>query len=108
NEEKIRERYSQLLKQSSLQTNREITPDNILEIFYEEEIGRVSPEVSVRLNEWLKFYPKSLILEALHRSINAQKPISYANSIIENWRSQRVRTYKDVIRLDNAFNCWGD
>lgn len=47
------------------------------------------------------------LLEALHRSINAQKPISYANSIIENWRIQGVRAYKDVIRLDNAFNRWG-
>src|SRR5699024_8131783 len=52
NEEKILERYSQLLKQSSLQPNREITPDNILRIFYEEQIDTVSPEVSVRLNEW--------------------------------------------------------
>lgn len=108
NEEKILERYSRLIKQSSLQTNREITPDNILRVFYEEQIGRVSPEVSVRLNEWLKFYPKSLILEALHRSRNAQKPISYANSIIENWRNQGVKTYKDVIRLDNASNRWDE
>ena len=106
NEEKILERYSQLLKQSSVQPNREITPDNILRIFYEEQIGTVSPEVSVRLNEWLEFYPKSLILEALHRSTNAQKPISYANSIIENWKDKGVRTYKDVIRLDHEFSHW--
>src|SRR5699024_7537510 len=82
-EEKRLERYAQFIKQSSIQTNIEITPDNILEIFYEEQCDRLSPEVHVRFAEWSKIYPKSLILEALHRSRNAKKPISYANTIIE-------------------------
>src|SRR5699024_3206534 len=107
-EEKRLERYAQFIKQSSIQTNIEITPDNILEIFYEEQCDRLSPEVHVRFAEWSKIYPKSLILEALHRSRNAKKPISYANTIIENWKKQGVRTCKDVIRLDNEFNHWGN
>lgn len=98
------ERYIQLIKRTRLPTASDITYENVLEGFYEELIGRVTPEVSVRLTEWLAHFPKSLILEALHRSLKAQKPLAYAASIIEKWQAQGVKTYHDVIQLDRKFN----
>ena len=103
-EKAIIDRYIQYIKQSSLQPERVITYENILEVFYEELVGRVTPEVKVRLEQWVIDYPKSFILEALHRSLKAKKPISYAASIMDKWQDQGVTTYQDIIKLDRAFH----
>lgn len=102
-EETIVKRYLQVIQEASPHLKRKITYQNILEVFYEELIGPVSPEVKVRLDQWAVYYPKSFILEALHRSLKAQKPIAYAASIIEQWTAQGVTTYQDIIKEDRAF-----
>jgi len=104
NEEIILERYIHLIKQTCLQPNKEITQDNILEVFYEEMIGQISPEVNVRFEMWQEIYSKPIILEALYRSLNAKKPISYANKIIESWLADGVVNYQDIIKSDRNFN----
>ncbi len=103
-EKTIVKRYLRVIQEASPHVKRQITYQNILEVFYEELIGRVSPEVKVRLEQWEVDYPKSFILEALHRSIKAQKPIAYAASIIEQWTEQGVMTYQDIIKEDRAFS----
>lgn len=102
-EKTIVKRYLQVIQEASPHLKRKITYQNILEVFYEELIGPVSPEVKVRLDQWAVYYPKSFILEALHRSLKAQKPIAYAASIIEQWTAQGVTTYQDIIKEDRAF-----
>ena len=102
-EKTIVKRYLRVIQEASPHLKRKITYQNILEVFYEELIGQVSPEVKVRLEQWAVDYPKSFILEALHRSIKAQKPIAYAASIIEQWTEQGVTTYQDIIKKDRAF-----
>jgi len=102
-EEAMIERYIHAIKESSLHSDRHITYENILEVFYEEMIGRMTPEVEVRFEKWVAIYPKSFILEALHRSIKAKKPIAYAASIIKKWQDQGVTTYQDIVALDRAF-----
>ncbi len=102
-EKTIVKRYMRVIQEASPHLKRQITYQNILEVFYEELIGQVSPEVKVRLEQWVVDYPKSFILEALHRSIKAQKPIAYAASIIEQWTEQGVTTYQDIIKEDRAF-----
>jgi len=102
-EKSLVDRYIHAIKESSLHSDRHITYENILEVFYEEMIGRITPEVTVRFEKWEAIYPKSFILEALHRSIKAKKPIAYAASIIKKWQDQGVTTYQDIIALDRAF-----
>jgi len=102
-EKTIIERYIQAINESSLHPDRKITYENILEVFYEEMIGRMTPEVKVCFEKWRAIYSKSFILEALQRSIKAKKPIAYAASIIKQWQDQGVTTYQDIITLDRAF-----
>jgi len=102
-EKTLVDRYIHVIKESSLHSDHNITYENILEVFYEEMIGRMTPEVTVRFEKWGAIYPKSFILEALHRSIKAKKPIAYAASIIKKWQDQGVTTYQDIIALDRAF-----
>jgi len=102
-EKTLVDRYIHVIKESSLHSDRPITYENILEVFYEEMIGRMTPEVTVRFEKWGAIYPKSFILEALHRSVKAKKPIAYAASIIKKWQDQGVTTYQDIIALDRAF-----
>lgn len=103
-EEEMLEHYAEFLKQSKPDYEGDIHSENIVTIFYEEMIGDVHPHINNQLNQWLKTFPKSLVLEALHRSVSANSPMLYAASIINNWKKEEVKTYKDVMRLDKNHN----
>ncbi|PJH64186.1 DnaD domain protein [Salmonella enterica] len=57
-----------------------------------------------QLNQWLTLLPKSLVVEALHRSVHANSPILYASTIIDDWKKKDVKTYKDVVKLDKNYS----
>lgn len=103
-EEERLQQYINSVKQSTLYSGRMVTTENILEFYYEEMIGTISPEVTVQFKQWLADYPKSIILEALHRSRNANIPLSYARTIINKWKEKGVNDYIDIIKLDREFN----
>jgi len=98
------QRYGDYLKKNKPEFTGEITPDNILNIYYEQMLGELHPHIDNQLRQWQKKLPKTLILEALHRSTKANKPILYAASIIDNWRKAGVETYKDVMKLDQEYS----
>lgn len=103
-EEERLQQYINSVKQSTLYSGRMVTTENILEFYYEEMIGTISPEVTLQFKQWLTDYPKSIILEALHRSRNANIPLSYARTIINKWKEKGVNDYIDIIKLDREFN----
>lgn len=94
------EKFSNYLKRLKPLFTGEITPENIVFIYYKQMIGEVHPHIETQLVEWQRKWPRSLILEALNRSIKANKPILYANRIIENWQEAGVQTYKDLMTFD--------
>lgn len=102
-EKAMLEKYSSYLKRIKPLFTGEITSENIVFHYYEQMIGEVHPHIDTQLVEWQWKLPKSLILEALNRSVKANKPILYANTIIENWENAGVKTYKDVINLDKNY-----
>lgn len=99
-EEKIVESYIKYLKQQRPLLSEEIQMDNILSIFYRELLGKVTLEVENKLIAWSETLPKSLVLEALLRSVGKFKPISYAGTIIDKWVKHGVKNTQDVARLD--------
>lgn len=97
------ERYANYLKQMQPDITEVITPKNIIEVFYREMIGEVQPHINTEIKKWEKLIPKSLILEALNRSVNANLPLIYAATIINKWIKNDVQSIKDVIRLDKQY-----
>lgn len=82
----------------------EINLGNILNLYYECLFGQIDPSVVSRLNSWERKMPKLLILEALTRSVNANNPLYYANSIIENWFINGVDNFERLNKYDQHHN----
>lgn len=99
-EEGLLESYATYLKRLKPELKKELTADNLVQTFYAELIGDLSPHVETTLNGWLRAYPKSFILEALNRSLEAHFPLVYADEILKNWHKQGATCFRDIIRLD--------
>lgn len=98
------ERYANYLKETKPHLEEKIHSNNIHLVYFREMIGELTPPVERQLQEWAESLPKSLIVEALHRSVKANTPLSYAGTIIDNWRLAGVKTYRDVMRLDKEYS----
>ena len=98
------ERYANYLKQCKPEYVGDIHADNIVTVFYQQMIGNILPHVDAQLNHWQKTLPKSLVLEAIQRSVNATHPILYMGKVIDNWEKANVENMKDVIKLDRESN----
>lgn len=103
-EDAIVERYAAYLNSLKPELKIELTKENIMTTFYSELIGEVLPHVMTTLNKWQRHYPITFILEALKRSVEATHPIAYANTILENWKSQDITNYQDILLFDKKHN----
>lgn len=69
--------------------------------------ARPSDSDLVYLNRWLHEYqmPQELIVEACSRTWQrtGQPSFQYADSILDNWHAQGVRTMEDVAKADESF-----
>lgn len=98
------DRYANYLKENNPQLQEVVTPENIVTVYYRHTVGEVHPHIANQLKKWQESNPKSLILEALSRSLKANHPLAYAESILENWANSGVKSYKDVVKLDSEYN----
>lgn len=98
------ERYTEFLNFKKPNFTQKIKTDEILSVFYQELLGEVTLAIQETLKAWEEILPKSLILEALVRSIDKFRPISYARTVIENWEEKGVKDLRDVSRLDREYN----
>lgn len=77
--------------------------DNILFYFYREMIGEPTLQVEEDLDKWSKEFSKSIIIEALSRSREAYKPMSYAVKILTNWKQANIKNFQDIMNLDKGY-----
>lgn len=98
------DRYSNYLKKLKPDLNIDINSENIVAVYYEQLFGELHPHIKNQLNRWQEEISKPLVLEAMTRSVNANSPILYAASIIENWKKSGVESCRDVIEIDQQFS----
>lgn len=98
------ERYTKFLNFKKPTFNQKIKTEEILSVFYQELLGELTLAIQETLRSWEEIFPKSLILEALVRSIDKFRPMSYARTVIENWEEKGVKDLRDVSRLDREYN----
>lgn len=103
-EEEAIEKYYSFLKLENLKLDKKELKEDILTLFYQEKFGELTEEAEEMLDYWISICPKSLILEALLRSEGKYRPLSYANTIIENWMKEEVKDLRDVKRCDRQYS----
>lgn len=71
--------------------------------FYQTNIGSIDANIESCLTYWIDKFETTIIIEALVRSLSAQKPISYANKILDSWHRQGVTKLKDIQHIDEYY-----
>ena len=77
---------------------------NKVTLFYEQNIGLLSPFILEEIEEYQSQIPDDMIIEAIKRAVEAGKRNwKYTKGIINNWISQGIKTLAEVQQNDEAF-----
>lgn len=73
--------------------------------FYQNNFGNPNNSwVAQSLKELVDYSSEELAIEALKRSIEADKPLAYAKGILRSWKRKGVKTIDDVSRVEAEFD----
>ena len=71
--------------------------------FYQENFGVLSPLVAETLGQWTDDLGDELVIEAMKRSVLANKSFNYAVGILKDWYRKNYRSLADVEAADREF-----
>ena len=78
-------------------------PKKVL-LFYEQNIGLLSPFILEDIEEYQKQISEELIIEAIKRAVESGKRNwRYAKGILNNWLSQNIKTLPEVEQKENEY-----
>jgi len=93
-----------LIKQKETKQDKTIvvnTPTENPHTFYEQNFGMLSPHIAQSITEWCKDMPEELVLEAMKRALQHNKPFfQYSGGILKRWQARGVKTLEEVESLD--------
>jgi|SRR5690554_204468 len=82
---------------STTTTREEKNPENDAIVFYQNNLGVVRPAITEELLVFIKDFGDELVIEALKRAINRNKPNwGYAKSILQDWGRKGINTIEQA------------
>lgn len=64
--------------------------------FYQDNFGIEPPTIMQDIEHWVADLNEELVIEALKKAVEAEKPYNYAKGIMRNWIKKGVKTMTDV------------
>ena len=64
--------------------------------FYQANFGIEPPTIMQDIEHWIVDLNEELVIEALKKTVEAEKPYSYAKGIMRNWIKKGIKTLADV------------
>ena len=64
--------------------------------FYQANFGIEPPTIMQDIEHWISDLNEELVIEALKKTVEAEKPYSYAKGIMRNWIKKGIKTLADV------------
>ena len=64
--------------------------------FYQVNFGIEPPTIMQDIEHWIVDLNEELVIEALKKTVEAEKPYSYAKGILRNWIKKGIKTLADV------------
>ncbi|MFB5068307.1 MAG: Lin1244/Lin1753 domain-containing protein [Aerococcus sanguinicola] len=72
--------------------------------FYQDNFGFFQNSLAMQtVQSMAKNYGDDLVIHALTKAIEVDRPINYANTILKNWQKQGVTTVKEAEAADKSF-----
>jgi DnaD/phage-associated family protein len=64
--------------------------------FYQQNFGVEPPTIQQDIDYWIEDLSAPVVIEALKRTVEAEKPYSYAKGIMRKWAGKGIRTMEQV------------
>lgn len=64
--------------------------------FYQANFGIEPPFIMQDIEHWISDLNEELVIEALKKTVEAEKPYNYAKGILRNWIKKGIKTLADV------------
>ncbi|WP_163969356.1 DnaD domain-containing protein [Oceanobacillus halotolerans] len=95
-------KHKQIHKQNNIQHQKQREIDAF--VFYQENIGNLTPYVTNNLTNWVKDLGEALVLEAMKRALDRNKASwGYIRSILQNWIKKGIQTVDEAHAEMEAF-----
>lgn len=65
-------------------------------LFYQQNFGVEPPTIQQDIDYWIEDLSAPVVIEALKRTVEAEKPYSYAKGIMRKWAGKGIRTMEQV------------
>lgn len=72
-------------------------------LFYQQNFGTEPPTIIQDLDYWIDDLSIAVVIEALKKAVEAEKPYSYAKGIMKKWAAKGIRT---VEKVDQETTSW--
>ena len=84
------------------QKNGTSTTSNV-HLFYQQNFGVEPPTILQDIDYWIEDLSAPVVIEALKRAIEAEKPYSYAKGIMKKWVNKGIKT---IDQVDQETTSW--
>lgn len=82
------------LQQEDQKNGSSTTSD--VHLFYQQNFGVEPPTILQDIDYWIQDLSAPVVIEALKRAIEAEKPYSYAKGIMKKWANKGIKTIDQV------------
>lgn len=72
-------------------------------LFYQQNFGVEPPTIQQDIDYWIEDLSSPVVIEALKRTVEAEKPYSYAKGIMKKWAGKGIRTMEQVEQETTAW-----
>lgn len=87
---------------NTIAVDADYEPDQV-NIFYQKNFSNLTEHIKEDLDKWIKDIGNELVLEALKRSVEAEKNYNYAKGIMKNWKRNSFKTIEDIKKQDEEY-----
>src|SRR5699024_374649 len=100
------EKDKELQQEKEKNKNQVVVVDpeiNMMHTFYQNNFSELNQHIKQDLSDWIDEIGSELVLEALKKSIEAEKNYNYAKGIMRNWKQNDVKSIQDMEEEERAF-----
>lgn len=73
-------------------------------LFYQQNFGVEPPTIQQDIDYWIEDLSAPVVIEALKRTVETEKPYSYAKGIMKKWAGKGIRTIEQVEQEATAWD----
>jgi predicted phage replisome organizer len=84
------------IEQELLQEEQKKISSSEVHLFFQKNLGVEPPTIQQDIDYWIEDLSAPVVIEALRRTVESEKPYSYAKGIMRKWANKGIKTIEAV------------